>query len=157
MPIHLASCRRARHHANVAGFIVLADGRTYAASNSSTDAVVRAIAREIRDHEFRDWLLEQQSTVRGLGMTSIDVRDLAPQFRESFLNAIRLAFARVSSEGTESLGIDAAEGWYERFGDLVDMLNRVERGETPNEFNPHMHDVIPPRRTHQGPGWPEQR
>jgi hypothetical protein len=62
----------------MAGFIVLKDGRAYAAANWATDAVIRAIAAEVEDGEFRAWLLAQQSEFVGMGLTSVDLREVAP-------------------------------------------------------------------------------
>jgi hypothetical protein len=85
----------------MAGFIILEDGRAYAASNSDTDATIRAIAAEVPDAEFREWLLAQQSEHLGLGMTSVDLREIAPQLRPTFYAAVRQAYVRATSDGFE--------------------------------------------------------
>ena len=64
--------------AQSAGFIVLEDGRAYAAANWAADATLRAISREVSDGDLRQWLLAQQSEQVGLGMTSVDLREIAP-------------------------------------------------------------------------------
>ena len=56
-------------------------GRAYAASNWATDATLRAIAAEVVDPDLDAWLLDQQSTVVAMGMTSVDLREMAPQYR----------------------------------------------------------------------------
>src|SRR5215468_4985983 len=61
----------------VGGFIVLEDGRAYAAANWATDATLRAISREVSDPALRAWLLAQQSEHVGMGMTSVDLREIA--------------------------------------------------------------------------------
>ena len=40
----------------VAGFIVLEDGRAYAAANWAADATLRAISGEVSDGDLRAWL-----------------------------------------------------------------------------------------------------
>lgn len=140
----------------VAGFIVLEDGRAYAAANWATDAMLRAIGREIRDAVLREWLLSQQSVFVGMGMTSVDLREIAPQFRPVLRSAIREAHARVRCEGEfEELkaGSQWRDGWLKRFDDLAEMLRRCEVGEPPQAFNPHMRDLLPPTGNRAGPGW----
>jgi hypothetical protein len=51
----------------VIGFIVLEDGRAYAA-NWAADATLRAISREVSDPALRACLLAQQSEHVGMGM-----------------------------------------------------------------------------------------
>jgi hypothetical protein len=65
----------------VGGFIVLEDGRAYASSNWATDATLRAVSREVSDQALRDWLLAQQSERVGMGMTSVDLREVGPAWR----------------------------------------------------------------------------
>lgn len=140
----------------VAGFIVLEDGRAYAAANWATDAALRAIGREIRDGGLREWLLEQQSVFAGMGMTSVDLREIAPQFRPVLRAAIRDAHSRlVRDGGFEELkaGTQWWDGWLKRFDDLAEMLRRCEAGEPAREFNPHMRDLLPATGDHAGPGW----
>jgi hypothetical protein len=140
----------------MAGFIVLEDGRAYAAGSRATDAVIRAVAREVDDPPLRDWLLEQQSDRVGMGMTCVDLRDLAPHYRPVLRGAIRQAYAHVQQQGAfEQLDQGDAdwEEWLARFGDLIEMLRRSEAGEPPTEFNPHMRDLIPERGLRAGPGW----
>ena len=139
----------------MAGFIVMEDGRAYAASNRGTDAVLRAIATEVEDAEFRAWLLQQQSQFVGMGMTSVDLREVAPKYRQGFYRAARRAHERAASEGFEGLTGDweGFPGWLERFGDLVVMIDRSLAGEPPEAFNPHMRALIPPTGWRRGPGW----
>lgn len=141
----------------VAGFIVLEDGRAYAAANWATDATLRAISREVGDDDLRHWLLAQQSDQVGMGMTSVDLREIAPHYRPMLHAAIRQAFERVIQDGRfESLRADDDRwaGWLQLFDDLVEMLGRSEAGEPPEEaFNPHMRALIPPTERHLGPGW----
>jgi hypothetical protein len=141
----------------MAGFIVLEDGRAYAAANWATDATLRAIAAEVADPELRAWLLDQQSSVVGMGMTSVDLRQIAPQFRAVLREAIRSAYHRVSENGFESLiARDAnTEGWLGRFNDLVTMLDKCDAGDPAEDFNPHMRALIPDRGGRVGSGWPD--
>ena len=59
------------------GFIILEDGRAYAAANWASDATLRAISREVGDPALRAWLLGQQSEHVGMGVTSVDLREIA--------------------------------------------------------------------------------
>lgn len=140
---------------DMAGFIVMEDGRAYAASNRATDAVIRAIAAEVEDGEFRAWLLQQQSQFVGMGMTSVDLREVAPKYRQGFYRAARRAYQRAASAGSEHLTCDleGVGGWLERFGELVVMIDRSLAGEPPEAFNPHMRGLIPPTGRRRGPGW----
>jgi hypothetical protein len=144
----------------VGGFIVLADGRAYAASNWATDATLRAIARSVTDDPLRTWLLAQQSEVVGMGMTSVDLREIAPQLRPVMASAIRDAFRRVQAEGRFdqlTAGDTYWDGWLQLFADLVEMLDRSEAGEPPSDFNPHMRGLLPSRNGRVGPGWLDER
>ena len=85
------------------GFIVFQDGRAFAISNWGTDAVVRAIAAEVQDDEFRDWALAQQSSLVGMGMTCIDIRELSLCCREDWRDALLRASARVAEADPENL------------------------------------------------------
>lgn len=131
------------------GFIVLEDGRAFAASNWGTNAVIRAIAAEVAESNLRCWLLDQLSTVVGPGLTCVDIREVAPQFRFTFYAAARAALARVIVDGFE----DAPPGWLNRFADLVEMIDRWQAGENPANFNPHMRSLVPPTGSRKGPGW----
>jgi hypothetical protein len=140
----------------VGGFIVLEDGRAYAASNWATDAMLRAISREISDHALRQWLLAQQSERVGMGMTSVDLREIAPHYRTVVHVAIRRAHERVMKEGRfENLQVGSEwwAGWVKLSGELVEMLRRSEAGEPAEDFNPHMRALIPPSGQRVGPGW----
>jgi hypothetical protein len=140
----------------VGGFIVLEDGRAYAAANWATDATLRAISREVDDTAFRAWLLAQQSKHVGLGMTSVDLREVAPRYRPELRAAIRRAYERlISDDRFESLhpGDNWWAGWLKLFHDLVEMLARSEAAEPAESFNPHMRALIPPTGRRQGPGW----
>jgi hypothetical protein len=140
----------------VSGFIVLEDGRAYAAANWATDATLRAISREVSDQALRDWLLAQQSEHAGLGMTSVDLREVAPHNRPVLRTAIRRAYEQVIHDDRfENLQPGDTEwaGWLKRFRDLVKMLAHSEAGEPAANFNPHMRALIPPTGRQQGPGW----
>jgi hypothetical protein len=140
---------------DMAGFIVMEDGRVYAASSRATDAVIRAIAAEVDDREFRAWLQQRQSQFVGMGITSVDLREVAPRHRQGFYRAARRAYERAASEGFEGRTGDSEGfgGWLERFGDLVGMIDRSLAGESSEAFNPHMRGLIPPTGWRRGPGW----
>ena len=138
------------------GFIVLEDGRAYAVANWATDATLRAISREVSDPALRAWLLAQQSEHVGMGMTSVDLREIAPRFRPVLRAAIRRAYERVINDDRfENLhpGDNWWAEWLKAFHDLVEMLARSEAGEPAESFNPHMRALIPPTGRQQGPGW----
>ena len=137
------------------GFIVLEDGRAYSSAAWATDATVRAIAGEVDDEPLRQWMLAQQSEFVGMGMTNIDLREIAPQYRPVLHAAIRSAYARVRRDGFERLDEhnEFTAGWLKSFGELVEMLDRSEVGEPAESFNPHMRATIPDRGQRVGPGW----
>jgi hypothetical protein len=119
------------HNRTVGGFIVLEDGREYFGANWATDATIRAIAQEVPDTSMREWMLLQQSTVVGLGMTCVDLREMSPVQRSMLHVAIRAAYARVRAEGFE--GLDEhnkfTAGWLNLFREFVEELDRCEAGE----------------------------
>ena len=138
------------------GFIVLEDGRAYAASNWATDATLRAVSREVSDRSLQSWLLAQQSEHVGMGMTSVDLREVAPRYRRVLRAAIRRAYERVVTDDKfEDLhsGDKWWTGWLKYFHDLVEMVARSEAGEPAESFNPHMRRLIPPTGRQEGPGW----
>jgi hypothetical protein len=139
----------------VAGFIVLEDGRAYAASGWATDATLRVVARSVEDEPLRTWLLAQQRAF-GSGITNVDLRELAPQHRPVMRSAIRDAYRQVGIDGGfEDLvqEQDPGPGWIRRLGELVEMLDRAEAGEAPEVFNPHMRELLPASGRRAGPGW----
>lgn len=107
----------------VAGFIVFEDGRAWAASNWATDTAIRAIAQEVEDPSFREWLLAQAV---GGGLSYVDAREIAPRFRPAFFNAIRKAAARIRREpltGEDQLEVPYWDTSYvERLGELLEMM-----------------------------------
>ena len=139
----------------MAGFIVLGDGRAYAASNQGWRATVEAISEALDKtadgKNLAEWLRNDPSVQI---YHSVDVRELTPGNRTLLLKAIEAAFQIQKERG--STDWDEPEcwtGWIERFSDLVKMIKCVERGEPAHEFNPHMLDVIPARDEKSGPGW----
>lgn len=139
----------------MAGFIVLEDGRSYAASGRATDAVIRAIAAELADPVFAEWLTGCQAQFLGSGMGGVDVRQIAPQHREPFYEAARAAFGRARDNGFEHMepGSDELATWLSNFGDLIEMVDRWRAGEAPELFNPHVAGLEPPTDRREGPGW----
>jgi hypothetical protein len=138
----------------VAGFIVFQDGRAFAIRNAGTDAVIRAIAAEIPDSEFRDWVLAQQSSLLGLGMTSIDIRELSPRCSDEWRSALRRASASVLQADPEDLPYDLrGPHWPDYFRLLAAMLDASEAGEPVAKLNPHMHSPLPATHCRAGPGW----
>lgn len=142
----------------MSSFIVLGDGRAWAASNWGYDAAVRAIAAEVEEsadgREFKDWLLLQTCAHCGPGLGSVDVRELAPDDRVLFEEAALRAIVRQSETGP--IGWHDASffpNWLERFKDLGRMIGSIRAGEPPEAFNPHMTGVIEPSGERVGPGW----
>lgn len=84
-------------------------------------------------------------------MANIDLRELTPGNRDEFRRAPRKAFAAISAADAPD------DQWYhsylEYFSDLVEMMDRVDRGEPPDQFNPHMRGLIPETQERRGPGW----
>jgi hypothetical protein len=92
----------------------------------------------------------------GMGLTRVDLREVAPRYRPVLRAAIRDAHARLLREGGfENLNAGGTwwDGWLRRLGDLTEMLRRCEAGEPPEAFNPHMRNVLPPTGRREGPGW----
>jgi hypothetical protein len=142
----------------MAGFITLSDGRAYAAANWAYDQTIEAIADVLAENDdsrpLADWLLDQRCAVKGSGLGSVDVRELAPRFQEIFLGAIPKAYEHAKNRGPSGWhDPEAWPSWMNRFQDLVKMLDSISRGEPPSQFNPHMKDVIPPSGLKKGPGW----
>jgi len=140
----------------MAGFIILEDGRAYAAANWAYDSVVERIADALPEADegraLSDWLKEQQVAVKGLGC--VDLRELTPENRLLFLVPARKAFSLSEQQGAEGFyAPDAYPGWIDRFHDLIRMMDSSRRGDPPSAFNPHMIDVIPPTGEEAGPGW----
>ncbi len=140
----------------MAGFIILEDGRAYAAANWAYDAVVERIGDTLPDTDdgraLSDWLKEQRVAVKGLG--SVDLREFTPENRQLFEEAARRAFSLAEQQGPEGWqDIEAYTGWIERFHDLIIMMDSIRAGVPPSAFNPHMVDVIPPTGARAGPGW----
>jgi hypothetical protein len=133
----------------VAGFIVLSDGRAFALRNWAVDVVLRTIAAALPGGELAEWVLAQQSTVVGAAMTNVDVRELTPANAQALIAAIRRVAGDVSS-----YDLPADVDWAAYFRLLADMADAAERGEPPEELNPHMRDVLPPTGERSGPGWP---
>jgi hypothetical protein len=102
-----------------------------------------------------DWLLEQRCSVQGMGLGSVDVRDLTPRNQELFLRAVVDAYRIQQEKGPVGCSSEFWPSWIERFGDLVKMIECIKKGEPPSQFNPHMSDAIPPRHGKAGPGWDE--
>ncbi len=134
---------------------MLEDGRAYAVSNAGCDLSLEVIAAEVSDHALADWLLDQRSSVRGPGMTNVDLRVFSDRQRQDFKRAVTAALrAALARYDNSHLGLEQAQeplarwmgGWLARFHDLEEMIERVDRGEPPEDFNPHMNGLVPPVR-----------
>jgi hypothetical protein len=141
----------------VAGFIILADGRAYAASNGAYDSTIESIAEALTETQegrlLAEWILNQRCAIKGMGLGCVDVRELAPKNQELFLRAVRDAYHIQEGRGpVGSRTPNSWRSWIGLFADLVKMIECVERGEPPGQFNPHMRDVIPPTHEKAGPG-----
>jgi hypothetical protein len=76
-------------------FITLQDGRLLLERNWVYDAILRAVARELRnDDEGRalaEWLLAQQCFEQGPGIGYLDLRELTPSNQPLIIESLRLA------------------------------------------------------------------
>jgi len=149
----------------MAGFITIEDGRAYARSNWAYDTAVDAIARHLPSTPlaiaFRDWLLEQRcydrdsgTAIRGSGLGSVDLRELAPVCRELFWSAARDAYTFSEQDGGASWSNpDGFSDWLKSFAELLFLHETYADGQPPPEFNPHMNGLMPPTTDRVGPGW----
>lgn len=140
------------------GFIILDDGRAWAATNWAYDAAIRYIAEALPDseraRELSEWLLQQTSEVQGMGLGSIDIRELTAENRTLFVEAIRRATRRIEERGAEGWNDPSYfPVWKERFEVLLKLIESVEKGEPATIYNPHMRDIIPATGKQAGPGW----
>ena len=137
------------------GFIVLEDGRAYAAANWAFRATVEAIAdalpQSTEGMSLAEWL--RHDPVVQI-YHNIDVRELTPANQEMLLTAIENGLKAEAARGpSDWANPEFWDGWIHRFTDLVKMIESVRRGEQPHEFNPHMTEAIPPTGERNGPGW----
>jgi hypothetical protein len=137
------------------GFIILDDGRAYAANNwayrTTVEAIAAALPNTSEGKVLAEWLRKDPSVQI---YNAVDVRELTPANREMFLAASEAAFVQQKERGPSSWAEpDMWPSWIGRFADLVKMIDCVRRGEPPADFNPHMRDVIRPTGDHRGPGW----
>lgn len=140
---------------SMAGFIVLDDGRAYAAANWAFRATVEAIADALpstaEGSELAEWL-RNDPTVQIYH--NVDVRELAPTSHHIFLAAAEVALQHEREKGpVDWEKSELWEGWVKRFAEFIEMIGRCRRGEPPGEFNPHMRDTLPPTGDRIGPGW----
>lgn len=139
----------------MAGFIVLEDGRAYAAANWAFRATVESIARALPDTDEGNALAEwirNDPTVQIY--YNVDVRELTAANREMFLGTVARACRAAETDGPSDWNDPAFfDGWIRRFNDLVKMIDCVRRGEPPEEFNPHMRDTLQWSGERRGPGW----
>src|SRR4051794_17545539 len=111
----------------MAGFIILEDGRAYAAANWAFRSTVEAIAESLPETTegklLADWL-RQHPTVQVYHR--VDVRELTPTCREKFFAAVETAFERhKAGRPADWVHPEDWEPWLERFGDLVKMIGYV--------------------------------
>lgn len=132
----------------MSGFIVLSDGRAWAASNGAFDAVVAFLAlcmNEQGESDLAAWLKAQESWRLGPGMGSIDVRELTARNRALLLHAMNSAFMETIPSSLLP--------WEPRIMTLRDLVRSVLRGDAPETFNPDMKGLLPLTGEQQGPGW----
>src|SRR5450755_3207563 len=97
----------------MAGFIVLNDGRAYAASNWAFRATVEAIAEVLpktgEGITLAEWLRHDPSVQI---YHNIDVRELVPAIRDLFLDAAETAFKVQKAGGPKGWSpTEAWDGW----------------------------------------------
>jgi hypothetical protein len=143
------------------GFIILNDGRAWAAANWAYDEAIRSIVEALPPTDdalaLSGWLLGQTCEVRGSGLGSVDLRELTAENQALFSEAVRKATARIKPHGgwgwsDPSLFL----AWKDRFDVLLKLIESIEKGEPASTLNPHMTAVIPPTGERAGPGRGEQ-
>ena len=142
----------------MAGFIVLQDGRAYAAANWAYDVLIESVSAALRgsgrNAALADWLMAQRSEVQGSGLGHVDLRELTDANRQLLLEIIPQAYQEAKTVRPAAFKNSAYyEGWLDRFADLVKMIACVQKGEPPEQFNPHMKGLLPAKGGHAGPGW----
>ncbi|MCI0661810.1 MAG: hypothetical protein L0220_12115 [Acidobacteria bacterium] len=142
----------------MAGFIVLNDGRAWAGANWAYDSAIRTISQALpttqEGQDLADWLLQQTCEVKGMGLGSVDLRELTTQNQTLFIQAVRQAVINLKTQdGNDWYDPTAFQSWREYFEVLPLLIESIERGEPPSMFNPHMNDLIPPTGNKSGPGW----
>jgi hypothetical protein len=142
----------------MAGFIILNDGRAWASANWAYDVAIRTIAQALPNTqeglELADWLLQQTSEVKGMGLGSVDLRELTTENQTLFIRAVRQAVINLrTQDGNDWHDPMAFQSWREYFEVLPQLIESIERGEPAFMFNPHMKEVIPPTGDKSGPGW----
>ncbi len=147
------------------GFLVLPDGRCFAARWSAYDVVLRAVADQLDSSEvsaLRSWLiglLPGPNDEEHVGYSpwyrradgqliarTVDLRELVPENQRLFCQAAKAAASRI--------GPDAPEWLAESLSKLSDMVVRYERGELPLSLSDWV-EVVPSEGRHLGPSWPE--
>src|SRR5262245_41982806 len=131
----------------MAGFIVLNDGRAWAAANWAYDMAVRYIAQALpktqEGAELSSWLLQQTAEEKGMGLGSVDVRELTAENQILFIKAVRQAVTNLKTHDAKDWD-DPADflSWRAYFEILLELIESIERGEPASSFNPHMNDII---------------
>ena len=139
------------------GFIVLEDGRALAPNNWAYDAIIRAIAAELRDNEddrpLAIWLSEQTCEVRGMGQGRVDVREFTPKNRDRFRAAVKDAISRAEAAGPAGWhDPDFFPTWLECFRKLNKMWQSIDLGEPPDSIT-DLTSPMPATGEQSGPGW----
>jgi len=147
----------------VGGFIFLPDGRAYAPASWAYDTTLRSIADALgqtpEDQALRVWLDHQTCAEQGMGLGSVDVRELAPSVARRFIEAIPEALAVERAKGSDDWHDPSFfPGWLKRFEELQAMVEAADRGEPLEALNPYARDPASPwpgEPKISGPGWPE--
>jgi len=131
---------------------VLEDGRAWAVTDGAFDDALELIASELpnspESQALALWLLEQKTRGRGMGLGSVDLRELTQHNRRLFKAAAQRVYdkAIVSSQGYNPI-------WLNLYFVLLKLIKSVNRRENPHIYNPHMDALIPPSGEKSGPGW----
>lgn len=134
-------------------YIVLEDGRVLGLSNGAFDGILEAVAGELdrsinSQSELASWLLDQRCEVQGLGIGSLDLRELSPVACKHF----RVACDRVFRD--QQLNEQASPKWLQDlFRQLFDMWASIARGEPPESLTCSWIKIFPANDTRVGPGW----
>jgi hypothetical protein len=136
--------------------IVLEDGRACAPAAAAFDVLVGAIADHLahsdRGRDFADWLRQQIAEKSFLGHCRIDVRELTPENRILFREAVEeLAYHFGCIHPADGTAV-VTPAWVRRLRRLAKMMHSIDRGESPDAIS----DVpapVAPTGLLRGPGW----
>ncbi len=136
--------------------IILDDGRACAPSAWTFTAMMSAIADQFEPTEeaqqLADWLQRQASEMQRAGRGRLDLRELTPENRGMFRDAVMRLAVRYNYHGAADGAGVAFPGWVRRLRRLVKMMQSIERGESPDAIS-DVSAPVAPTGLRRGPGW----